>query len=130
MRKEFRDILEETPRPKTRADCECGERPCPWVGCAYNLFLTVNEKNGIIKYTNPKITDPLNVPPNRSCILDIADESALDQETVGKILNITRSRITQIETAAVSKVEKTPFAREYRRELEKQHHINKNPILR
>jgi len=117
MRKELRDILEATPRPQTRADCECGERPCPWVGCAYNLFLRVDERNGIIKYTHPKIKDPLNVPPNRSCVLDIADESALSVETIGEILNMSRISIAQIETAAVNKFEKTPFAREYKREL-------------
>lgn len=34
-------------RPRTRGDCEDGPRPCPWVGCRYNLMLEVTEAGGL-----------------------------------------------------------------------------------
>jgi len=35
-------------RPKTRADCEGGHRPCPYVSCKYNLFVDVNPRTGSV----------------------------------------------------------------------------------
>lgn len=35
-------------RPKVRSDCEGTPRPCPWLGCKYNLLLDVTESGGII----------------------------------------------------------------------------------
>lgn len=35
-------------RPETRADCIGRPRPCPWVGCKYNMLLDVREETGSI----------------------------------------------------------------------------------
>jgi hypothetical protein len=35
-------------RPTTRAECINGPRPCPYVGCAFHLFLNVNSETGEI----------------------------------------------------------------------------------
>lgn len=35
-------------RPKVRSECEGASRPCPWLGCKYNLLLDVTEAGGII----------------------------------------------------------------------------------
>lgn len=91
------------PMPKTRG--ECGTvRPCPYVRCTMNLYLSVNDQTGMVKIHDPSI-DPHEVPPNRSCALDIVDANpdGLTLEVCGDILNITRERIRQIEVAALKK---------------------------
>ena len=37
-------------RPKTRADCVDGPRPCPYISCAHHLYLDVNNESGAIKF--------------------------------------------------------------------------------
>ncbi len=59
-------------RPRTRAECIDGIRPCPFVGCRYSLYLDVNPKNGVIKFNHPHL-EPSDMPPNTSCALDVAD---------------------------------------------------------
>ena len=97
------------PRPKSRSDCICGPRPCPWVGCKYHLYLEI--KKGKIKL-NHKGLQPWEIP--FSCTLDVADFSlpgllrnnrdlGVSLEIVGMALGITRERVRQIEQAAIKK---------------------------
>jgi hypothetical protein len=88
-------------RPRCRADCERVERPCPWVGCKWNLYLDVNWA-GTIKLNFPDI-DPDEMDPRASCVLDIADQGGVALEKVGEAMNLTRERIRQIEKLAVKK---------------------------
>jgi hypothetical protein len=57
-------------RPKTRADCVDGARPCPWVSCRYHLALDVNPRNGAIKLNFG--TSEIDEMPE-TCALDVAD---------------------------------------------------------
>jgi hypothetical protein len=98
-------------RPKTRADCIDGERPCPWVGCKYHLYLDVNPKTGSIKLNFPDI-EPEDMTD--SCVLDIADRGPVTLEDVGRIMNLTRERIRQLEAGAAEKIRSTRLAIEYR----------------
>ncbi len=98
-------------RPKTRADCQDGERPCPWVGCKYHLYLDVNPKTGSIKLNFPDI-DPEDMTD--TCVLDIADRGPVTLEDVGRIMNLTRERIRQLEAGASEKIRSTRLAIEYR----------------
>jgi hypothetical protein len=82
------------PRPRTRADCEDGPRPCPYVGCKWNLYLDVNPKTGSIKLNFPD-REPWEMPPDASCVLDVAEQRET-LEAVGEMLNLTRERIRQI----------------------------------
>ena len=89
-------------RPRTRADCENGPRPCPWVGCRHHLYLEVKE-SGTITLTWPD-RDPWEL--EHSCSLDLADqEHGVTLEKVGEILNLTRERIRQLEARAVKILE-------------------------
>lgn len=88
-------------RPTTRADCEGGERPCPFVACRHHLYLDVSAKTGAIKLNFPDLEpDELEV----SCALDIAGlgEATLDQ--IGDAMNLTRERVRQLEARALAKV--------------------------
>ena len=88
-------------RPHQRDQCVNGTRPCPWVGCKFNLYLDVNEASGTIKYVFPD-TEPWDIKD--SCVLDIADEIGCTLEEVGAIMNLTRERVRQIEEAALVKL--------------------------
>jgi hypothetical protein len=93
---------EATPRPqrpKTRGDCLEGGvnegRPCPWIGCRYNLA-----------EADPK---------KHTCALDVADEGGVTLEEVGELMGVTRERIRQVEAKALRRIMKTDSL--YRRHL-------------
>ncbi len=88
-------------RPKTRAVCADGPRPCPWVGCEYHLYLDVNPENGTIKYNYPGI-EPEELED--CCALDIAEEMGCTLDEVGSLMNLTRERVRQTESAAFAKL--------------------------
>jgi len=98
-------------RPKTRGECLEGPRPCPWAACKYHLYLDVSTRTGSIKLNFPEI-EPWEMI--ESCVLDIADRGPVTLEDVGRIMNLTRERIRQLEAAASDKVRSTRLAVEYR----------------
>jgi hypothetical protein len=89
-------------RPQTRADCEAGERPCPYLSCRYHLYLDVNAAGGI----------QLNFPDKElheleeTCALDVAERHGATLEHVGSLMNVTRERIRQLETKALRATER------------------------
>ena len=85
-------------RPVTRADCKGGLRPCPWVGCIYNLYLDVARTGGL-KLNFPD-QDPTEV--EHSCALDVADEGGTTLDAVGVATNVCRERVRQIEDVALA----------------------------
>lgn len=90
-------------RPQTRADCEGGQRPCPWVACRYNLYLDVAD-NGTLKVNFPD-RDPLEMPPDWSCVLDVADRvqagDPVSLDEVGKGMNLGIERVRQLSAIAL-----------------------------
>lgn len=89
-------------RPKTRADCVDGLRPCPFVGCRHHLFLDVTEA-GNVKMNFPDM-EPDEIPA--SCSLDVAGAGGAALEVVGAIMNVTRERVRQIEIDALRDLER------------------------
>ena len=88
-------------RPKTRADCRGKSRPCPWVGCQFHLYLDV-KPNGNITYN---FVDLEVWELEETCSLDIVErEAGVTLETVGAIMNLTRERVRQVESAAKEKL--------------------------
>ncbi len=86
-------------RPTTRSECPV-ERPCPFVGCRYHLYLDITD-TGNIKYNFYGI-DPWELTP--SCALDVADAggSGLRSLTdIGRYMGLTRERVRQIEKSAL-----------------------------
>jgi hypothetical protein len=111
-------------RPRTRADCIDGPRPCPFVGCRYHLAIDVHPSRGSIKTNFPRdsaeglreraaardvplddiVVDMLlrsleEMP--ETCCLDVADRGAHTLEEVGAMMNLTRERVRQIEEIAM-----------------------------
>jgi sigma-70-like protein len=100
---ELRGLMAEldASRPKTRADCEGGERPCPYVSCKYNLYVDVNPRTGSVKMNFP---DKELWELAETCALDVADRAGITLEEVGVIMNLTRERVRQLEMRGLSKL--------------------------
>jgi hypothetical protein len=89
-------------KPKSRAECAEGPRPCPYVSCKHHLFIDVSPRTGAIKLNFPD----LEVwELDESCALDVADRGGTTLEDVGAIMNLTRERIRQVEVKALAKLE-------------------------
>ncbi|HVJ16086.1 MAG TPA: sigma factor-like helix-turn-helix DNA-binding protein [Polyangiaceae bacterium] len=89
-------------KPRTRAECAEGPRPCPFVSCKHHLFVDVSPRTGAIKLNFPdlEVWDLAE-----SCALDVADRGGTTLEDVGAIMNLTRERIRQVEVKALAKLE-------------------------
>jgi len=88
-------------RPRTRADCINGPRPCLFVSCKHNLYLDVNPETGSIKLNFP---DKEIWELEYTCALDVAEKGGITLEEVGTIMNLTRERIRQVETRGLMKL--------------------------
>ena len=84
---------EDFSRPRTRADCVNVPRPCPYVGCPFNLYLDVNERTGSIKLNFPDL-EPDEM--RESCVLDVALRGELTLDEVAGYMNMTRERVRQV----------------------------------
>jgi hypothetical protein len=111
----------ETLRPRTRADCIDGPRPCPWAGCRHHLGITVDEDSyentihttaqgrlaadagdeEVGDYTSAVADDILEM--KETCALDVAQDSATLDE-IGRIWGVTRERARQLEVRALKKL--------------------------
>jgi hypothetical protein len=88
-------------RPRTRAECANGPRPCMFISCKHHLYLDVNPATGSIKLNFP---DKEIWELEETCALDVADRGGITLEEVGTIMNLTRERIRQVETRGLSKL--------------------------
>src|SRR5512138_3012075 len=91
----------EQARPRSRADCVNGPRPCMFVSCKHHLYLDVNPSTGSIKLNFP---DKEIWELDETCALDVADRGGITLEEVGSIMNLTRERIRQVETRGLLKL--------------------------
>lgn len=83
-------------RPRTRGDCEGGQRPCPFVSCAHHLYHVAHRAD----YASDEAHFDALV---ETCSLDIADESGATLLRIADVLKVTRARAQQIESRAVLK---------------------------
>jgi hypothetical protein len=88
-------------RPRTRAECANGPRPCMFISCKHHLYLDVNPATGSIKLNFP---DREIWELDETCALDVADRGGITLEEVGTIMNLTRERIRQVETRGILKL--------------------------
>lgn len=82
-------------RPRWRSECDL--RPCPYISCRYNLCADVSHAGGLQVWRDP--TDG-----GETCALDVAARGSLTLDAVGKLLDVTRERVRQIETRALVKL--------------------------
>ena len=91
----------EESRPRSRADCAGGQRPCMFISCKHHLYLDVNPSTGSIKLNFP---DKEIWEMDETCALDVADRGGITLEEVGAIMNLTRERLRQVETRGLLKL--------------------------
>lgn len=91
-------------RPRRRADCIDGPRPCPWVGCRHNAFLDVTSSGSIT--FNQGDAEPDEVPAERSCTLDIADRGGSTLEDVSEVFRFTRQAANNLEAKALGSLKR------------------------
>ncbi len=103
MDPELQQVIQEieAARPRSRADCANGPRPCMFVSCKHHLYLDVNPGTGSIKLNFP---DKEIWEMAETCALDVADRGGITLEEVGGIMNLTRERIRQVETRGLLKL--------------------------
>src|SRR6478735_8409380 len=89
-------------KPRTRAECADGPRPCPFISCKHHLYVDVSPRTGAIKLNFPDL-EVWELA--ESCALDVADRGGTTLEDVGAIMNLTRERIRQVEVKALAKLE-------------------------
>ncbi len=113
-------VLADPPRPRTRAECERGPRPCPWVNCRHHLADVDVHRDGRIEIGElvlranateqevdgfaDKLATMLRSMPD-TCVLDAARADGLTLEEIGRRLQVTRERIRQIENRATNRME-------------------------
>lgn len=85
-------------RPQKRGDCVDGPRPCPWAGCRHNLQLDVSAA-GTIKINFPDLAEM-----GASCALDVASRGGLGLVELGRMMNLTKERVRQIESRGLVKM--------------------------
>ncbi len=95
--RELEEVIREieASRPRSRAECFNGPRPCMFISCKHHLYLDVNPSTGSIKLNFP---DMEVWELGETCALDVADRGGITLEEVGSIMNLTRERIRQVET--------------------------------
>jgi hypothetical protein len=95
-------------RPKTRGECPT-VRPCPFIGCRYNLYLDVN--GDLSANATPWMPNEVYDQPVSNCALDIAEEDGKSLEEIAAILKITRERVRQIIESGLAKMkQQVPYS--------------------
>src|SRR6478735_115923 len=89
-------------KPRTRAECADGPRPCPFISCKHHLYVDVSPRTGAIKLNFPDL-EVWELA--ESCALDVADRGGTTLEDVGAIMNLTRERIRQVEVKGLAKLQ-------------------------
>jgi hypothetical protein len=99
-----RELFPETDywKPKSRSECKDMDRPCPFVSCKYHLYIDVHPVRGSIKLNFPDIEI---WEMTETCALDVAYRGGITLEEVGEIMNLTRERVRQVETAGLARLQ-------------------------
>jgi len=91
----LRRELEEA-RPRTRAECEGGARPCPFISCRYHLYLDITASGSLrLNFPGLELEDLVE-----TCALDVAERGGANLAELGRLLNLTRQRADQLEQLA------------------------------
>lgn len=96
--------------PATRAGCSDVPRPCPFIHCRSNNYLTESD-NGVLKVTYPDLL-PHQMDPDYSCAEDAVERGGATVEEVSYAINVTEERTRQITVSAFRKLKASPWGRE------------------
>jgi hypothetical protein len=109
-------------RPRTRAECIDGPRPCPWIGCRAHLLTDRVTKDGTLRaspapgrpskpidaWTDEELGASLARLPE-SCALDVAERGGVSLAEIARLLGgMSRERARQLEASAFEKLSAAP----------------------
>lgn len=127
-----------TPCQMTRGDCIGGPRPCPLVSCKFNTYLDAKENGDVVINYGNRL--PEDVPPDKSCLLDMIDanrgntpvdrdasdvvrhkiDGHMTLEEIADVMNLTRERVRQIEMYTFQKLRRKPEGKHLHNHIEKE----------
>lgn len=103
-------------RPKKRWECKLGDRPCPWIGCRYNLveirvdvFGNAYLAGSAHQVEDEEILDRLDEfieSGESNCALDHVRKAPYTLDKIGGLLGTTREMIRQNEGQAIRKAKR------------------------
>lgn len=98
-------------RPTCRSECPV-QRPCPFVGCKYNLFLDITN-DGNLKLNFGDI-HPYEM--TSSCALDVVEDypEGLKFSEIARYVGLSREKVRQIEKEALKKIKDSVGEKELR----------------
>lgn len=103
-------LAPEPERPKTRADCVDGPRPCPWASCRYHLLVDITE-DGRLYRNHPFDEDDDDsilaalATMTETCALDVAAGHGVSLTVVGELLGQTKQSVEFVEFRALRRLE-------------------------
>ena len=95
-------------RPRQWSECAHLTGPCPWVGCRHHLYLELNDESGSMRILKPGL-EPDEI--GETCSLRVAEAGQHRLQEVGDLMNITRERVRQIESRALTRLRRQRWAR-------------------
>ncbi len=108
-------------RPRTRADCERGPRPCPWASCRHSLLADVLPDGRV------RLLRDLDGDDDRpTCVLDVvAERGALALPQVADVFSVPN--VGKLEARALARF-RARLARELRGEHDDLAHLLDDPL--
>lgn len=88
----------------TRGDCARVVRPCPYVGCRYNLTIDMSPRGGLRWRMADGFDNFLEGRDN--CALDVAARRPHTLQEVGALCGVGRERVRQEAEAALEKLQR------------------------
>jgi hypothetical protein len=106
-------------RPKVRADCQDGPRPCPHIGCDWHACWLNKEVLEVIENDriHPVMAASIAMKMEQTCILDMAEEPQGERE-IAAVLGVSHQRIGQMVKAALGKLGQKKAVKHSQHELD------------
>lgn len=120
VRRSALSLYEPEPRPKTRAECKDGPRPCPYLGCRHHLYSDEHDTG-----RQPRFNVEAMERDRPSCSLDVADDgNARDVDEISKLTGLWHTNVEAALESAMQKLEADPLLFEQYVAMESRTHVH------
>jgi hypothetical protein len=97
------ETIEIIQAPVTRGDCRNIPRPCPFIRCKWHVLWASKQGTALIGSAPEHIVVNwiLDLDPEWSCVLDIADRGGVILDDIARVMGITKEYVRQIEGTGI-----------------------------